>query len=701
MHANRWRIICIWLMCAALITGIFATGILGKYKVWPDVELDCTEEDKIWRTEDGDAYGVVAAGPYYSLPAGTYRIKWQIEGDGENRIVLSCSNDAQITPNEMTIHPESWEEEVQFEIKEHTHSFSINVEFVSGTWMQMHNIRLYTPEYTDNALVASALLIALCVLLTLYLCGRLTEQGMKTFVLLTIAVLFASLPCLGEDSPIGYDTHFHAARIMNLADGLRSGQLPVRVGGFSYNGYGAMTSVFYPDLLLYPWALLILGGASITFVINSLVVVVNAVTAVCMLIAGKRLIGNKQAAICASILYVLSIYRLEDTYRRLMVGEMLAMAFLPLFALGLYEVIFGEKKQWPLLVLGATLVFRSHMLTTLLCALCALALGVLFVRKIIRERRLSTIMLTCLVTLLINLNQIVPFLSCFALGINTPAMQFGFPSSSLRLDALLSPGEFIGMALIIGAVAFVVAEVGKEEKPARRTLWFIFLTGVFCIVLASKIIPWSHISLYTNGLVDILQFAWRFLLLTTFCFSLCGGDGIVRAVGIRGMRAALVTLVLVLVCAVQYIPEMTPYDDKLEFGQGTKTYMVFPEYQMDGTDVSNTRSHEVLMTGDVQMTQYHKDGTRITAQVEASDDAALEFPLFGFPGYAAKLDGEEIAWYLGSNNRLTVDLPAAAQGELSVYYKGETIWMVTDVVSLAAALALGLWVCVEKKRRLA
>ena len=187
-------------------------------------------------------------------------------------MVLSCSNDAQITPAEIVIQPDQWEDEAWFELREHTHSFAINLDFMSGTYMRLDNIRLYTPFYTDSAFTFAAVLLALCLLATLYLCGRLTAQGMRELALLALAVALTSLPCLGENSPLSYDTHFHAARIMNLADGLRSGQLPVRVGGFSYNGYGAITSVFYPDLFLYPFALMLLAGASIEYVMSVLTI---------------------------------------------------------------------------------------------------------------------------------------------------------------------------------------------------------------------------------------------------------------------------------------------------------------------------------------------------------------------------------------------------------------------------------------------
>ena len=94
----------VWIICALAVAAVFATGVLNRQKVWTDVQLTGADDaQREWRLADSDAYGRVGSGPYYDLPAGTYRIKWQIEGDGENRMVLSCSNDAQITPAEIVI----------------------------------------------------------------------------------------------------------------------------------------------------------------------------------------------------------------------------------------------------------------------------------------------------------------------------------------------------------------------------------------------------------------------------------------------------------------------------------------------------------------------------------------------------------------------------------------------------------------------
>ena len=126
----------------------------------------------------------------------------------------------------------------------------------------------------------------------------------------------------------------------------------------------------------------------------------------------------------------------------------------------------------------------------------------------------------------------------------------------------------------------------------------------------------------------------------------------------------------------------------LEFGQGPAPYMLTPEYQIEGTDVGNTRSHAVLAEGDVTLTQYEKRGTQVSAGVRAQTDAVLTLPLFGFDGYAASLNGERIPVRLGQNNRLTIDLPAGTSGTLRVWYEGKAVWRVCDGISLATLAAL-------------
>ena len=129
--------------------------------------------------------------------------------------------------------------------------------------------------------------------------------------------------------------------------------------------------MFYPDVFLYPLALMRMGGASQTYVMNVYYVAVNIVTAACMYVCAKRIFGNRWAGVFASILYLLADYRISNVFTRTAVGEMTAMAFMPLFVLGLWEVVLGDKRRWRVLTFGAASVFLCHLISTVLCAIVA------------------------------------------------------------------------------------------------------------------------------------------------------------------------------------------------------------------------------------------------------------------------------------------------------------------------------------------
>lgn len=679
---RMWQRRILWAALLAVgVAAAFSCRFFRTQQVWASVEMDEVRGSAQASLEAGDAYGLLAAGPYMDLAAGRYRIKVQLEGDGENEIRLTSSNDAAITPDVFTTQPGVFEHELEFELLEPAHNFSVEVSFSSGTWVNLVNVRLYSPEYTNGAFLVSFLLIAAFALAQLHRRGKLRGERGQALLVLAAAVALASSPCLRAQTPLGHDTQFHMARLMNLADGLHSGQFPVRLGAFSYNGYGALTSVFYPDLLLVPLAGMLLGGASIVFVVNAWWVALNAISAATMYAAARRIWGERWAAVCAAVLYVLAPYRMMDVCERSMMGQAMAMAFLPLFALGLWEVLCGERERWPLLAVGATLIAQSHMLSTAICALAALGAAMVCARRVVRQRRYREILKALGAALLLNLFTLAPMVQTYLSGVTSTVVDFGVSSKALTLCELLSGSGMVGLPLMLTALAALCA----GEK--RRCAAVLAGAGALCMFIASDLFPWSYAEALLGGAARTLQFPWRFLVITVLCFALCGGYGCVRVLGGRGLNAALLTLALAALPAAAVI-ENNQSGSTLALGEGANPYMIYPEYQITGTDVADTRSRQAIASDGLTVTQYEKDGSRVTAQVDAQQDASLTLPLFGFEGYRAELNGEEIAWTRGENNRLTVLLPAGTKGELRVWFEGFALWRAADCVSLLSALGL-------------
>lgn len=678
------QIVAAFAIWAAVTAILFWTGLVKRQKVWANPQLSW-EAGETYRSDTAE-YGVKSSGPYLDLAAGEYRLQWQIEGDGANEIRLSCSNGARIEPSVLPVEPGLLQGEAAFRLLDPAHSFSVGVTFAAGTEMTFYSLRLYSPEYTDTAFLLSGALLLAAVFFALRRSGKLTREGAALLAVLAAAALLAGAPSLQDDTTGSWDVQFHAARLCNLADALRSGQFPARVGGFSYNGYGAATSVFYPDLFLYPWALMLLGGCSLSFVLNAILLYCNIATVALGYYAARRLGLLREGSAASAILYTLCAYRLTDAYVGYMQGELIAMAFVPPFIAALWETLFEDGRRWKELALWACAVFYAHVLTTLLCMVLAMAFFTVSLPSHLRKKQgYREIAYALSIAIALCGRRIIPLLQLYAAGVNSANAQFGFIGNTLSGRQLLDPAGRMGTASVVFAV-IGMASLAKERNEAtcRQHASFL-LIGFLFVFAASDLFPWSYVLKLVGEQITILQFPWRFLLIAVALWAIAGGYG---AQNTFSGRAAAVTLVVCVMASVPVPQEASEAARGVHFGEGANPYMVYPEYQIEGTDVNDTRNREPMTDGDLTLSDYRKDGTTVSAKLSSAEGGALTLPLFAFPGYEARLNGQKAAWARGANNRLKVTVPPGFEGELDVRYAGFALWKALDVQAAVTAACL-------------
>ncbi len=724
-HRQKPGLLKTWLPVAgALLIAVilFFSGALDKQKVWENM-TDPDDREQVYLdagmaldADSGKNYGAISRGPYLDLPAGSYRLSWYIWGDGENRIHLVSSNGARIDREMIPVPAGGGKGEASFTLLDEADRFEIQVEFVQGSRIKVEDIRLYSPKYKDPAFFLLLMVIALSAAWIAF-CRGVRLSNRTGCMLIAFALLFSCAPFLKDDLIILHDIKFHIPRICNLADGLRSGQFPVRAGGYTYNGYGAITSAFYPDFFLIPFALMLLGGASCQFVFSLLLIGMNIASAFSMYMSAKRILKDAQVATLAAALYVLSPYRNTDVYVRGAVGEGLAMIFVPLFIMGLLEVIRGDERKWPWLTLSAASVFLSHMLSCLMCAILAFALCLLYIRDIMKPGRLLSLCRALLWTVVLCLFQIVPMVGYLRQQIGADMLlvtDIRKNMSSLGQLLILGEGSIdhvyldpgltpvpveTGVIPLLGL--FVVAYLWMERRPIRDrslVLRMSLLSGLF-LVMQTSLFPWGRAVQLSGGILGYLQFAWRFATISSplLCYvAACGWKDISREYYGRIMP------LLLALCVVQILPSIsiqTRRNEILTYGTTTSSIPENIEYLIPGTDITRTVDRSLFLQ-DVDVTKYEKDGTRITCQVESPGGGSVEFPLFAYDGYAAWLNGQELPVTRGDNNRIRIELPADTKGSLSVAFRGKGFWKAFDLLSLAGllrVLALCTGVCGRRK----
>ena len=249
------------------------------------------------------------------------------------------------------------------------------------------------------------------------------------------------------------------------------------------------------------------------------------------------------------------------------------------------------------------------------------------------------------------------------------------------------------MALLFAVLsAMLIDEGGKKRLVAGGALMTSAATDFF---------PWGAVSLLTQGQVGYIQFTWRLLILATPMLALAGGYGLCEFGGKRQDAAAVAALSMAVICVMPIFSSEIQNPIYVEKGIIISPFMgrSFPEYTYsDTTDFLAIRKRSVEIDGDAEMADYEKRSTTITAQVSARAESRITFPLFDYDGFRATVDGREIAVERGSNNRVSVVLPAGTSGALKIWFAGKGWWRVGDAVSAATLIGLLFWMKKGEKK---
>ena len=703
------------LVCA-LLMAVLVIACNGRgAKRWAHIEESrLTFFDGLERT--GESYGVMNEGPALTLQAGRYTLSWDVETDGAGAIELTTTNGAAITPRRIELTPETRTGSVQIHAIDQVYNLQLLVSYESGSYLRVNGIDLIADANTDRLFLALFVLAGIAALNLLSAGGFLTPRRRGELVILALTVLIASIPVLKENLNGGHDSSFHIDRLLNMLNALRSGQFPARLGAYMQNGYGAVTSVFYPELFLYLPAGMMLANATLNFSMHVFFIAITATTALTMRVCAGRLFRSADAGMISAILYTLSAYRLTDMYTRFGIGETLAMAFLPLFVLGLYELVWGDRRRWKLLAFSCMAIYQSHMITTALCALAVIAVCAVCAVKIVREGRVVPLCLAGLCALGLCLYALLPLADYISSGVGVGMMV------RRTSEHLLSPAQLllsmdsvsgtpadgtlkgfslvIGLPLLVGAAAALIAAVTREKRTGMdRAALILVAAGAAFALATTTLCPWARLESLTGGLVSFIQFPWRLLSVTTLCLALAGGYGLSQVLSSRGSAAQLAVLTLCAALALPLLSAETRKENYIEAGHVPDWTYLYEDYTLGGTFLRGTLDQTVHTQGDVTVTDYDKAGTSITAGVEAEQGGTVSFPLFAFDGYEAELSGERVEIARGENNRITVDVPAGTRGTLTIRFAGKPIWRVGEAVSLLTALAMAAHALHERKGR--
>lgn len=315
--------------------------------------------------------------------------------------------------------------------------------------------------------------------------------------------------------PIHDDTQ--VARVSQMAQALRDGQFPVRwVAELGY-GYGYPIFNFYGPLAYYVGALFSLLGFE-ALAATKIMIVLGIVLAGIFMYFLAREFWGKKGGVIAGLFYVYAPYHAVDIYVRGAVGELWAMAFLPLVFLGLWRIYKNKKSGIIIGALSFAAVILSHNLTALMVlpfilpfmiryprfAFLALGLSAFYWLPALTEMNLTKV--------LGQLGGGADFRDHFVYLDQLWASPWGFGGSA--------PGRLDGMSFMIGKLHLLVVFISLFLVPRARILilsFIVFVLAVFLTTQSSRPI-WEAIPL-----LAFVQYPWRFLTLAILAAAFASG----------------------------------------------------------------------------------------------------------------------------------------------------------------------------------
>lgn len=565
---------------------------------------------------------------------------------------------------------------------------------------------------------------------------KIRENFMVIFGLGCVFIV-SSLGMLHFAIPYGHDLPFHYARIAGLAEGILTGNLPVRISPGWNNGYGYPVSVYYGDVFLYVPAFLCLFQVPILYAYKAYVLIVNLVRALISYFCFKEISRDKTAGVACAALYSLSINYILNLYLRAAVGEYTASAFFPLIILGLTDILSisqgkEHKNGWMYLGLGMTGVIQSHILSTeMVCIFIAIVL-IAMLPRVLHKDNIVALCKSVLLAIGLNAGFLIPFLdySREDISVYGDRTRYGIQGLGLSLYELLSmPTNGIGKvedafegsisqripeALGISFIFIILISIGlcvvydnwsKEEK--KKLITGLILAGVACF-MATAYFPWNLLAAVPGiqKMVSSIQFPWRFL---TVAVAILTYVACLLFMQLRKcMEHKIYGMALVGICVICAIQGMHTMDLVIRNCGSSVVYdgnvylnreraVSGGEYLLnDSSTVLAFEDCDVSGTG-VEVSNVEQNGTTITLSCKAMEDACLTVPIFAYDYYRC-IDVETKAVYpclRGENNKINVVLPAGYQGTLRISFVEPWYWRAAEVVSIITLA----WMLIYCRRR--
>lgn len=571
------------------------------------------------------------------------------------------------------------------------------------------------PFYSDTVIYALLIVIAACVLTAFMIKAGFFElpAGDKLWIASVVLYLILINYMYYRPFPLGVeDVGYHLARIEATYNEMRQGQMPIVMYSDFVQGRG-MIGIMYPYLLLYIPAILRVLHMSPEGALRIFFILITCATCASSYFASKHLTKNRYIATAAMMLYGLLIYRIAAMTYRYAYGELQAFVFFPLVIWGLYEIVIGDRRKWPILALGMTGLLQSHLLSFIQATVLCIIFGILNIATIIKEKRMIPTILAALTTIALNLWYIVPFLMYYKEDLSISEHLswgdniYGYSSyltEMLRLFPNTSEGEsqhkigLVGLWLVVLVAIAIYLQFRKKERGRRDNFSLVLiLIGAFLMFMASKAFPWETAMKFESikNSIEFIQFVGRFYMMGEICLFFGAIITLTDGVNISRPEVKVIMFAMILLASMQayaitdnWMAKNTDPFCNVKEGRYTPAVndTTVEDYVPEGYWFGEGFAEEV-QSPTAHITDYEHDHLHTSFEYKTSEATYAEIPILYYKGYKATTDeGTMLAIEKGDAGCIRIELPRSEEAtRVNVDFTGYTVWKISLLISILSA----------------
>lgn len=647
------------------------------------------------------------------LSEGEYMVSIAYESDGYNKAYFSAGDSVY---EEIMLPAGNQAVSYRFELKQAVEDARLRIFYNEGHYFKVNTMLMESsdPIVSDWILIFAliwAILLSAEMYLKFFLEGNLTKQHLIE-IGFVIVVALASIPLIElftEGIFWGTDTNANNMRIEGVKDALLGGQFPVVIAPSMCNGYGSIEPMMYPSLFLYPFAILRILKVSPVLVYKFAHVIINLFMCSTCYVCVKKITRSCKASAIALITFAFSKYHL------MMMGSSdwaygmgIALIFLFMAIIGIYEIFIGKKEEWPYLTFGMWGLMNSHILSTLMAAGIVAVFTMVYFKKLVKEERLRSLLLAAVTAVPLCLYRIYTFLDAMLSNeLNTSSLNIHvYDAHAYTVRKLIErPLTVLAMVMIAVTIVYIVF---RMRKLTDRNVFLITSFGIALICFAAMLKYWPWEKVFGIKAFDLLfgyiQYPNRMMQVGLPMFIVVIGMVSARLINEKTIFSkGLLSIILVSVAVIS----VWSYDNDMKAikkqdiafsGKVTGDVVSFPgmcDYApIDENIESFSGKTPYYSSGDITIDEksYEKNGVNVFAEVSAKGNGNyVDFPVFGYKGYkCVDEDGKEYKTGIGKHHRLRVyiDDTNGKAVFLKISYKVSWIYYILIVISYASLVAI-------------